>query len=162
VRYHLRHDAGRTGRPADGLPGPGLSRLLPEHECRPFGRAADDPLGDNLRLEQSLHQALAAPARAGARSEVRMRRNGTAAGLLRALALVLVGVFFLFPIFWVLLMSFQTNQDILRIPPSPFFTPTLENFFAIISGRLVTSAGTLEIPFMGNLLNSVILSIAAV
>jgi multiple sugar transport system permease protein len=91
-----------------------------------------------------------------------MRRNGTAAGLLRALALVLVGVFFLFPIFWVLLMSFQTNQDILRIPPSPFFTPTLENFFAIISGKLVTSAGTLEIPFMGNLLNSVILSIAAV
>ncbi|HZT19688.1 MAG TPA: carbohydrate ABC transporter permease [Dongiaceae bacterium] len=91
-----------------------------------------------------------------------MGRANPAAMLLRAAALLAVGLFFLFPIFWVLLMSFQTNQDILRIPPSLFFTPTLENFLAIIRGRLETSAGALEIPFMGNLLNSVILSVASV
>jgi multiple sugar transport system permease protein len=91
-----------------------------------------------------------------------MRKTNPIARALRALALLLVGLFFLFPIFWVLLMSFQTNQDILRIPPSLFFSPTLENFYAIISGKLVTSAGTLEVPFMGNLLNSVILSTASV
>ena len=91
-----------------------------------------------------------------------MRRSSLFARTLRALALLVVGLFFLFPIFWVLLMSFQTNQDILRIPPSLLFTPTLENFLAIIRGRLVTTAGILEIPFMGNLLNSVILSVASV
>ena len=31
--------------------------------------------------------------------------------------LTLVLVFFMFPIFWILLMSFQTNEHILRIPP---------------------------------------------
>jgi multiple sugar transport system permease protein len=91
-----------------------------------------------------------------------MRKTNPVARALRAVALLLVGLFFLFPIFWVLLMSFQTNQDILRIPPSLFFSPTTENFLAIGSGKLVTSAGTLEVPFMGNLLNSVILSTASV
>ncbi|MEA2782973.1 MAG: multiple sugar transport system permease protein [Rhodospirillaceae bacterium] len=91
-----------------------------------------------------------------------MEGSNRIAGLLRGIALAAVGLFFLFPIFWVLLMSFQTNQDILRIPPSLFFTPTLENFAAIIRGKLETSAGTLEIPFMNNLLNSVILSVASV
>jgi multiple sugar transport system permease protein len=91
-----------------------------------------------------------------------MEQQNRIAGILRGIALAAVGIFFLFPIFWVLLMSFQTNQDILRIPPSVFFTPTLENFAAIISGKLETSAGTLEVPFMNNLLNSVILSSASV
>ena len=44
--------------------------------------------------------------------------------ILRPILLTLVGLFFLFPIFWVFLMSFQTNADILQMPPSPFFTPT--------------------------------------
>jgi multiple sugar transport system permease protein len=91
-----------------------------------------------------------------------MERTDPVAGILRGIALAAVGIFFLFPIFWVLLMSFQTNQEILRIPPSLFFTPTLENFAAIISGKLETAAGTLEVPFMNNLLNSVILSSASV
>ena len=76
--------------------------------------------------------------------------------------LTLVGLFFLFPIFWVFLMSFQTNQDILRSPPSMIFSPTLENYVALISGKLETQAGTLEIKFMGNLLNSLILSVCSV
>jgi multiple sugar transport system permease protein len=81
---------------------------------------------------------------------------------LRRLALAVVALFFLFPIFWVVLMSFEKNADILRIPPSLFFTPTLGNYAAIISGKLQTSAGTLQVPFMGNLLNSVILSVSSV
>jgi multiple sugar transport system permease protein len=73
-----------------------------------------------------------------------------------------VGLFFLFPIFWVFLMSFQTNETILRIPPSLFFTPTLDNYVALISGKLESQAGTLEIKFMNNLMNSVILSVSSV
>jgi len=68
----------------------------------------------------------------------------------------------LFPIFWIFLMSFQTNEDILRIPPSLFFTPTLSNYQALITGKLVSAAGTLDIAFMRNLWNSVLLSSVSV
>ena len=75
--------------------------------------------------------------------------------VLRGLLLTLIVIFFLFPIFWILLMSFQTNEQILRIPPSLTFVPSLDNYKALISGHLVTSAGTLDISFMRNLGNSV-------
>ena len=82
--------------------------------------------------------------------------------VLRAVALTLIGLFFLFPLFWVLLMSFMTNDDILRMPPSPFFTPTLHNYAALISGNLGTVVGTQKINYMQNLLNSVLLSTCSV
>lgn len=78
--------------------------------------------------------------------------------VIRGILLALVLLFFLFPIFWIVLMSLRTNEDILRIPPSLFFSPTLDNYGALISGKLETNAGTLEIAFMGNLWNSVLLS----
>jgi len=91
-----------------------------------------------------------------------MDRQTTLGRIVRTMLLTLVGLFFLFPIFWVFLMSFQTNQDVLRIPPSLFFEPTLENYKALISGRLVSTAGVLEIKFMSNLMNSVILATSSV
>jgi multiple sugar transport system permease protein len=81
---------------------------------------------------------------------------------LRAIAVSVILIFFLFPIFWIFLMSFQTNEDILRIPPSLFFTPTVSNYQALITGKLQTPAGTLDIAFMENLWNSVLLSTASV
>ena len=91
-----------------------------------------------------------------------MGRETKTSRIIRAGLLTLVGLFFLFPIFWVFLMSFQTNQDILRSPPSLIFSPTLENYVALISGKLESNAGTLEIKFMGNLLNSFILASCSV
>ncbi len=76
----------------------------------------------------------------------------------QGIALALIVLFFMFPIVWIFLMSFQTNETILRIPPSLFFSPTLSNYKALISGKLQTAAGTLDIPFMHNLWNSVLLS----
>lgn len=81
---------------------------------------------------------------------------------LRGLALAAVVVFFLFPIVWVLLMSFMTNTDILRSPPSPWFTPTLDNYRALISGQLATGVGSLSTDYMKNLFNSFFLSTSAV
>lgn len=81
---------------------------------------------------------------------------------LKGIALALVVIFFMFPIVWIFLMSFQTNETILAIPPSVVFRPTLSNYAALISGKLETSAGTLDIPFMRNLMNSVILSTVSV
>lgn len=81
---------------------------------------------------------------------------------LRIVLMVAVGIFFLFPLLWVILMSFMTNVDILRSPPSPFFAPTLRNYTALISGHLSTSSGEVQIDYMHNLLNSVILSVCSV
>jgi len=91
-----------------------------------------------------------------------MTRETRLGRVVRGTLLTIVGLFFLFPIVWVFLMSFQTNATILRIPPSLLFSPTLDNYVALISGRLETQAGTLEIAFMNNLLNSVILSVSSV
>ena len=82
--------------------------------------------------------------------------------VLRSTLLAVIVLFFLFPIFWILLMSFQTNEDILRIPPSLAFTPTLDNYRALITGHLTSAAGTLDIAFMRNLGNSVLLSTLSV
>jgi len=91
-----------------------------------------------------------------------MEHTSTPERVIRGLLIALVLIFFLFPIFWIFLMSFQTNEDILRIPPSPFFSPTLSNYAALITGKLVTHSGTLDIAFMGNLWNSVLLSTVSV
>ncbi|MCV3766598.1 carbohydrate ABC transporter permease [Rhizobium sp. TRM95796] len=82
--------------------------------------------------------------------------------VLRAIALTLVVIFFMFPILWIFMMSFQTNETILSIPPKVVFSPTLENYQALITGKLVSNAGTLDIAFMRNLGNSVLLSVASV
>ena len=81
---------------------------------------------------------------------------------LRAIAVGAILIFFLFPIFWIFLMSFQTNENILRIPPSLSFKPTLSNYQALITGQLQTTAGNIDIAFMQNLWNSVLLSTVSV
>lgn len=82
--------------------------------------------------------------------------------ILRAALIAVVLIFFLFPIFWILLMSFQTNETILRIPPSLVFTPIFDNYTALITGELRTAAGSLQLNFMQNLWNSVLLSSVSV
>ncbi len=82
--------------------------------------------------------------------------------IIRRILIAVVLVFFLFPIFWIVLMSFQTNEQILRIPPSLFFRPTFSNYTALVSGELVTAVGTLKLTFMQNLWNSAFLSASSV
>lgn len=91
-----------------------------------------------------------------------MEHTSTLEKILRGTAITLVILFFMFPIFWIFLMSFQTNETILRVPPSIVFEPTLSNYTALITGKLDTAAGTLEISFMKNLWNSLLLSTASV
>jgi len=91
-----------------------------------------------------------------------MTQISTFEKIVRGILIALVLVFFLFPIFWILLMSFQNNDQILRIPPSLFFEPTLQNYTALLTGRLETTAGNLDIAFMRNLGNSLLLSTCSV
>ncbi|MGR3766610.1 carbohydrate ABC transporter permease [Pseudooceanicola nanhaiensis] len=91
-----------------------------------------------------------------------MDHVGPVERIVRNVLITLVLIFFMFPIVWIVLMSFQTNEQVLRIPPSPFFEPTLVNYTALITGKLRTAAGSLDIAFMSNLWNSVILSVSSV
>ncbi len=61
-----------------------------------------------------------------------MDHTSTLEKVIRGILLALVVIFFMFPIFWIFLMSFQTNESILRIPPSLAFTPTLENYREVL------------------------------
>jgi len=91
-----------------------------------------------------------------------MDHTSTLEKTLRGIAIGLVLTFFLFPIFWIVLMSLQTNATILRMPPSILFEPTLSNYKALLTGTLETTAGNLDIAFMRNLGNSIILSLSSV
>ena len=91
-----------------------------------------------------------------------MDHSSTFEKVSRAVLITLVLVFFLFPIFWIFLMSFQTNETILRIPPSVFFTPIFDNYTALVTGQLRTAAGSLQLNFMQNLMNSILLSVFSV
>lgn len=91
-----------------------------------------------------------------------MDHTSTLEQVIRGVLITCVLVFFLFPILWIVLMSFQTNETILRIPPSIVFEPTLSNYSALITGRLESAAGNLDIAFMKNLWNSFFLSASSV
>lgn len=91
-----------------------------------------------------------------------MDHRSTLERWLRGIALSLVVLFFMFPIFWIVLMSLQTNETILRSPPSMIFIPTFTNYEAIIAGRLDSNVASMGIEFMRNLMNSVILSVSSV
>src|SRR3954451_14098268 len=91
-----------------------------------------------------------------------MDHTSTFERVLRGVLITIVLVFFLFPIFWIFLMSFHTNETILRIPPSLTFTPIIDNYTALITGELRTAAGSLQLNFMRNMWNSVLLSTCSV
>jgi multiple sugar transport system permease protein len=91
-----------------------------------------------------------------------MDHTSTLEKLIRGVLITLVLVFFLFPILWIFLMSLQTNETILTIPPSLSFTPIIDNYTALITGQLRTAAGSLQLNFMQNMFNSVLLSTCAV
>lgn len=57
--------------------------------------------------------------------------NNKPAELLRALLGWFTGVLMAFPVFWMALAAFKTEQDAAAIPPLFVFQPTLENFVAM-------------------------------
>ncbi len=91
-----------------------------------------------------------------------MQRSDLLPRVLRAIALAVVLVFFLFPIVWIVQMSFHGNDSILSATPRPFAPLTLQNYTTLFSGKLVTGTGTQDVNFLGNLGNSVLLASASV
>jgi multiple sugar transport system permease protein len=87
--------------------------------------------------------------------------------LLINLAIVAVFIFIMFPIFWVFGMAFKSTADILVWPPKFLFTPTLDNFKAVLLGiqeggqSAGTGSGIMTTNFMASYLNSLIISCGA-
>lgn len=53
----------------------------------------------------------------------------------RALLAVVAAIIFLIPVIWMLMTAFKPRQDIISVPPTIFFTPTLEGFVSLFTQR---------------------------
>lgn len=80
--------------------------------------------------------------------------------LLIALAYIVFALFVLFPLVWILLMSFKSFGDIIAYPPKFVFPPTLDNYRAIAFGESGTGLGASV--YVRFVLNSVVISGGAV
>ena len=58
----------------------------------------------------------------------------TARTALLTIGYVLMACFVLFPIVWILMMSFKQFGDIIAYPPRFLFSPTLDNYEQILFG----------------------------
>jgi sorbitol/mannitol transport system permease protein len=63
----------------------------------------------------------------------------------------LAGIIMAFPVFWMALAAFKTEQDAAAIPPMLFFTPTLENFIEMND----------RVGYMRHAWNSIIVSVSS-
>lgn len=87
---------------------------------------------------------------------LRPRRRSRLGHRIRIAAGLIACLVFLFPVFWMVLSSFKDQRDIFTMPPTLFFTPTLETYGSFmqradINRRLIntiivaTGAGVLSI-----------------
>ena len=56
------------------------------------------------------------------------RREVLRLAALRASAAIVICIIFLIPILWMLLTAFKPQQDVIKVPPKVFFTPSLQGF----------------------------------
>jgi multiple sugar transport system permease protein len=69
-----------------------------------------------------------------------VRRARTLNGI-RAAAAIAICIVFLIPILWMLLTAFKPQQDVIRVPPRIFFTPSLQGFVNLFFQRLSLTQG---------------------
>lgn len=91
------------------------------------------------------------------------KRREIGRSLLVNLGLLIIFAFLLFPIIWVVMMSFKSIDQILSWPPKFIFTPTLANYRAVLLSEMeVKGVGSVAIDFMAGFYNTLIISSAAV
>lgn len=67
-----------------------------------------------------------------------LRRKSRLGGRVRIAAGLVACLIFLFPVFWMVLSSFKDQRDIFTVPPTLFFTPTLETYFGFMQRADIT------------------------
>jgi multiple sugar transport system permease protein len=71
-------------------------------------------------------------------------------------------IFALFPLVWVGLMSFKSHLDIISPTPSIIFSPTLDNYRAILVGAQSATGEAAPTNFLGYFKNSCIVTVCSV
>ena len=79
-----------------------------------------------------------------------------------ALAAFLLLAWTVFPFVWILLTSLKSPGDILAVPPTFVFTPTLDNYAALVIGEQRGQYSSTRPDFPLFFLNSLIVSFGAV
>lgn len=79
-----------------------------------------------------------------------------------AVAAVVLLVWTVFPFIWILLTSLKGPQDMLSVPPAFVFTPTLDNYAALVMGEQRGQTSSTRPDFPRFFLNSIIISVGAV
>ena len=82
-------------------------------------------------------------------------------GTILGVILVVVMVWTLFPLYWVLLMSFKEPIDIIHYPPKFIFDPTLDNYRTLLLGY-VSAHAHVRAEFPRYFLNSLIICFGAI
>lgn len=67
-----------------------------------------------------------------------LRRRSKLAKHMRIATGVFACLVFLFPVFWMVLSSFKDQRDIFTMPPTLFFTPTLETYLSFMQRADIT------------------------
>jgi multiple sugar transport system permease protein len=79
-----------------------------------------------------------------------------------ALGTILLLVWTVFPFVWILLTSLKSSADIISVPPKFVFTPTFDNYAALVMGEQRGQYSSTRPDFPLFFLNSMIISIGAV
>src|SRR5699024_3010733 len=166
VRRHLHDDQGRPGRRDHQSARPRLPRGHPQHELRRLDgdprRAVAAVLPDLLLpAERSTqgdvgmtHTAPRTSTPPASQRSTRRRNRKRIQHTLAIVALTAWSLFALAPIVWILMMSLKTPAQVVSNPPLFFFTPTLENYAAVLSGEkflapfvnsIIVTAGSLAL-----------------
>jgi multiple sugar transport system permease protein len=93
------------------------------------------------------------------RGAVRQRYLGN---VLLAVAAVVLLVWTLFPFVWILLTSLKSPGDIISVPPKFVFTPTIDNYLALVIGEHRGEYSSTRPDFPMFFLNSIVISFGAV
>lgn len=62
----------------------------------------------------------------------------------RATLAIIVCIIFLIPVIWMLVTAFKPQQDVIKVPPKVFFTPSLEGFVNLFFQRLALTSAQME------------------
>jgi multiple sugar transport system permease protein len=89
-------------------------------------------------------------------------RNIRQAGPGWSFVATIVAIIYFFPVLWIILTAFKTHNDALAVPPVWFFTPTLENFFAVFSRSFTYEGAAVDTGFDLFFFNSIFIAVTSV
>ena len=95
---------------------------------------------------------------AGARTIAPRRQLGRAMSYAAAVALLAVT---LFPVLWLVQISLKTDVEAMRVPPTLFFAPTLDNYAAVFQGKFARSFVNSLVVSVSTTLTSMLLGVPA-